>query len=321
MKIVSSTSFILSLLVLLALACTERGIEPDGEPSGSNEPSILPDTVAGILEKSGSPYLIQSNLVVDTLTSLTIEAGVKLIFSEGVKFLVKGNLRAAGTVDQPIEFTTRADRWGGLSIRNKSGNPVFRYVVFEKAQLAFDDPFGYGALAVESNSVIVENCRFLDNKAPNGGALAILGGNFTIRNNIFLRNMANAYGGATLLVEGQGSFFNNSLYLNDSFNYGGGLVLINPMGIDIQNNIFFQNTNSGGDPRISVLITNPTSSYTEGFNFLWQRDDDPLFQSGDELRLLLGSPCIDAGNPADSFLDTDGSRNDQGAYGGLLGNW
>ena len=46
---------------------------------------------------------------------------------------------------------------------------------------------------------------------------------------------------------------------------------------------------------------------------------DPLFGSGSDGHLTPGSPCIDAGNPDPQYNDVDGSRNDQGAYGGPAG--
>lgn len=48
---------------------------------------------------------------------------------------------------------------------------------------------------------------------------------------------------------------------------------------------------------------------------------DPLFFDTDYLTLYYLSPCKDAGNPDSLFNDYNGSRNDQGAYGGPKGNW
>jgi len=48
---------------------------------------------------------------------------------------------------------------------------------------------------------------------------------------------------------------------------------------------------------------------------------DPLFYTDFDLRLYYLSPCKDAGNPDTVYNDYNGTRNDQGAYGGPLGNW
>ena len=41
--------------------------------------------------------------------------------------------------------------------------------------------------------------------------------------------------------------------------------------------------------------------------------------TNDDLHLAAGSPCVDAGDPAE--LDADGTRSDMGAYGGPDGSW
>jgi parallel beta-helix repeat protein len=46
---------------------------------------------------------------------------------------------------------------------------------------------------------------------------------------------------------------------------------------------------------------------------------DPLFVSSTDLHLQAGSPCINTGDPQPEYNDTDGSRNDMGAYGGPAG--
>jgi len=113
---------------------------------------------------------------------------------------------------------------------------------------------------------------------------------------------------------------NNTFFNNQSVNFGGGLVVAEQVSSNIQNNIFFENVGSAGDPRIAIL-SGGADNYIEQFNFLAQGDMDPLFRSREDLHLSLGSPAIDMGNPAPEFNDWDGSRNDQGAYGGPGGNW
>jgi hypothetical protein len=56
------------------------------------------------------PYLIFGSLVVDTMKTLEIEAGSTLYFHDKGKLKVKGNLKAKGTLLQPIVF--RGDRFG-----------------------------------------------------------------------------------------------------------------------------------------------------------------------------------------------------------------
>jgi hypothetical protein len=43
--------------------------------------------------------------------------------------------------------------------------------------------------------------------------------------------------------------------------------------------------------------------------------------SAGDLGLDEDSPCRDAGDPDDQYDDTDGTRNDLGAFGGPSGGW
>ncbi len=75
-----------------------------------------------------------------------------------------------------------------------------------------------------------------------------------------------------------------------------------------------------GDPRIAI-ISGDSSNIYEQYNFLALGTMDPLFISEVDFHLQQISPCIDSGNPLPEFNDQDGSRNDQGAYGGPNGDW
>ena len=168
--------------------------------------------------------------------------------------------------------------------------------------------------AIEVIKIVIRN-----NSSIVGGGLYSEGSQVTITNNIFRNNFAENFGGALLCSGSQSDIINNTFYENRSSNFGGGVVLINPLFANVQNNIFFQNSNLTGDPRISLLPNNATG-LIEQFNFLDPGAFSP-FVSSQHLHLWAGSLAIDAGNPAPQFNDFDGTRNDQGAYGGPLGKW
>jgi len=55
---------------------------------------------------AGSPYLITGNTVLDSGFTLTIDAGVIVKFHRGKSLQIQGNLRAIGSAEHPIMFTS-----------------------------------------------------------------------------------------------------------------------------------------------------------------------------------------------------------------------
>jgi hypothetical protein len=70
-----------------------------------------------------------------------------------------------------------------------------------------------------------------------------------------------------------------------------------------------------------VYLSPDTTNYIEQYNYIATDNMNPFFISENNFRLIFASPCRNAGNPAPEFNNTDGSSNDQGAYGGPYGNW
>ena len=120
--------------------------------------------------------------------------------------------------------------------------------------------------------------------------------------------------------DGPVDIINNTIY-----NIDGSCVVVFPDEvITIMNNII------GGDAVFGIAYYGGTlnNSYNNIYDNLVNWNDcspgtgsisqDPLFVNEAIYNFTLqpGSPCIDAGNPAVEYNDTDDSRNDMGAYGG-----
>lgn len=276
--------------------------------------------LSGVLTADHSPYQVTDTIVVDSGASLTIESGVQLHFADSARFVIHGRVEAVGQSNRFISFTAFDETWKGIGLIDADVISTFRFCIFEKIRIDRMDPSDYGGVEINNSKAIIQNCIFRGNFGTNGGGLSLLGDTSMVTNNIFRDNEAEGYGGAILAFESASQIINNTFYRNFCTNVGGGLVLVLPAGVDIQNNIFFENIANSGDPGI-WLIPADSSGVNQRYNFLPGQNDDPRFISDDDLHLRIDSPCINAGNPDSVYNDTDGTRNDQGAYGGPRGNW
>lgn len=311
---------------LFLFACADRTLfnGPGINPGLGGDFTEIRGKISGTLSKNDSPYFVSEDLIVDSLTSLSIEAGVQIFFKEKTQLKVHGIINAAGTRNEHIRFTAFVSPseidWEGIHIINPTGNSVFRFCVIERVYLPQSSSIDYGALEINNATVEIKNCIFQNNYSQLGGGLAILNSNVILKNNIFFRNDAAVYGGAILSENSTNKIINNTIVDNYSAFFGGGLVIVNPVDEDIQNNIFFDNFSFRGDPRIAIF-SGDTTKVIEQYNYLAFGEMNPLFISNTDFHLQANSPCIDQGNPEPVYNDFDGTRNDQGAYGGPDGDW
>ena len=268
-----------------------------------------------------SPYWITKDIIVDSNATLTIQGGVHIYFSDSSRIIVKGELNCLGSKSSPILFSAKDQYWKGIIIKTSLKPSVLQFVVVEDVDLAnTNDTTQNGAVDISGANVTISNSIFRNNKSNNGGAISIMHSNSILTNNIFYNNYAVVYGGAILSSESSNKIINNTFYKNTGFNYGGALVLLKPVLEDVQNNIFYQNICRSGDSRISFVQTDSTH-YVVQYNFLSLGNTSPLFISETNFHLNSSSPCINAGNPSSIYDNVNGTRNDQGAYGGPLGQW
>jgi len=159
-----------------------------------------------------------------------------------------------------------------------------------------------------------------------GGALYVNSGIVDIRNSILACNVTAAHcgpfhaGGGLFVNGGTVSMVNCTVARNDTatgIEHAGGWL-------DIRNSIVYFNNSSGqqigGAP--SVAFSDVQGSFPGTSNI----DFHPAFKgigcSVNDFQLVLGSPAIDAGDPATAFddacfpLSLGTARNDQGAFGG-----
>jgi hypothetical protein len=274
-----------------------------------------------MLSAVASPYLVRSNLIVDSTSTLVIDAGTQLYFEDSTEIIVYGRLLCQGSRYQSILLTSKNLSWKGIQLLESSFTSTLSFVIVENVDVTIpDDTTRNGAVEIEGVNAVVQNSIFRNNRSNNGGGLFIDHSQSVVTNNIFFNNYAAVFGGGIFSSFSSNKIVNNTFYQNSTDNYGGGLLLMTPVLDLVQNNIFFANTSRTGDAGIAVYETDSTHVNAE-YNFLQLTGDNPDFVSQTDFHLLLVSPCINAGNPEPMYDDADGSRNDQGAYGGPLGGW
>ncbi|MDE3056406.1 MAG: right-handed parallel beta-helix repeat-containing protein [Bacteroidota bacterium] len=305
------------VLLMVSSGCREQLGPDQALPTPAHTP--LSGHISGTLKFANSPFYLSGTIVIDSSQSVTIEPGVQVFCDDSTVIIVRGALLAQGTADKTILFTALHTQWDGIKILNSTGISAFQFAVFEKIN-AVNDRTRNGSIDVVNSSITVHNCLLAQNNAPSGGGISLSASKGTITNSVFSVNKASVYGGAVVADSSTATIVNNTFFGNTSWNAGGGLAVSSAQDDTIENNIFYENASRTLDPNLQILASD-SSRYLVKYNFFGSDTNDPLFASTSDFHLLSSSPCRRAGNPSPAFNNLDGSRNDQGAYGGPMGNW
>jgi hypothetical protein len=194
--------------------------------------------------------------------------------------------------------------------------------------------YGGGIYCKDANPTLI-NLKIENNNASVGGGIYSDYWRGIIRNVIITSNNASEKGGGACLTnESRPKFISTIIYNNTSRTAEG--IYCNwskPTfeNVTVYNNsIYLQSSNTGWVNSILPSIEKDGSSQNVRYSNLsgfstsvGNIDVDPLFidPSNGDFHLQHNSPCKNAGNPDPIYNDTDGTRNDMGAYGGPYGNW
>ncbi|NWG28799.1 MAG: right-handed parallel beta-helix repeat-containing protein [Ignavibacteriaceae bacterium] len=312
---------ILIIILYFLSSCSDRSLFTDpNDPGLGGFYTILSGEITGNLVTSKSPYYVTNNISIRSGSTISIEAGTIIFFKAGTGLNINGGIRAIGNKDFPIVFKGVRDEWNGIHSTNPTDSLIFIFCRIQDIYLPLSSDFRYGGIEISNANLIINNCYFYYNYAQYGGALSLLYCNSEITNNIFQENESLDYGGAILSQNSSNKIINNTFYKNFCLNFGGAITVVDPVYEEIQNNIFFDNFSYRGDARIHFVSGDSTNIFQQ-YNFLDPDSLSPLFISSTDFHLQENSPCKNAGNPSPEFNDVDGSRNDQGAYGGPEGDW
>ena len=141
---------------------------------------------------ANSPYRVTDAITVPAGDTLTVEAGVDVLFDADVKFVVEGALHAAGTETDSIRFVKgTAAEWGGIRI-TEGASRVLLYARISDGSSTFG-----GALNVVGATVTLTNCTISGNTASvNGGGISVGAGAEATLANCMIAGNAASWGGA-----------------------------------------------------------------------------------------------------------------------------
>jgi hypothetical protein len=203
---------------------------------------------------------------------------------------------------------TAGEDGGAISARD-----VVDVVVLRSAAHGNEAGDAGGALFVQDVSGVVSltSTTWTENASEDGGAVAAEGSAVEVVNNTFLANDASSEGGHVRLSDGALAFVNNIA----AWAVDGGGVWVDAASADATDTYYNDTFSNGGGDWAGSLSEPSADSGNLGVDPLL-RAWSPNGLLDDDLHLLVGSPCIDAGEP--TLFDLDGSRSDIGAYGGPL---
>ena len=222
----------------------------------------------------------------------------------------------------------RARRGGGGVAMDKFAI-MENSILFSNSNLSAplsEPPYSGGGVFISDHSfgVVVRNCRFTRNRTLGIGGGVCVDGNTTISNCIFNYNIARVGGGGFALAAGNSidlvncTFYRNSASQNDHYSIisFGDLNILNCIVsrgilVDRVNNKFYS-INSTYSLIQEVTVAGGTGNIVA----------NPLFvdPENSDFRLEAESPAINAGHPGNEYKDSNGSRNDMGAFGGPYGD-
>jgi len=229
---------------------------------------VLDGIVNGILSVDCSPYYVAGKVTIEDGDTLTIEAGVEMIFDCHCQLVVNGLLSAIGTEQDSIRFTCDAvfnpDHWGGLRFDSAHDSCRLEYCVIEKGQAEgyWPDNIG-GGVYCGSSSPSFAHCAIRDNwSESDGGAVHCRNGSSLAFTHCNINgNSSDRYGGGLYCVSSSLAFANCIISDNSASGDGGGMQSENT-SLTFTNCTISDNSAGGYGGGINLYGSAPTLTFT-----------------------------------------------------------
>ena len=196
---------------------------------------------------------------------------------------------------------------------------------------------GGGIYIDEDSNITLDQSWVIANTAGSGGGISVDTGYLTVTNMASMWNEADYDGGGILVASGT-LVSTNVTHAGDGATDGGGMY-IDSGTATVMNTIVYDSTGDGiygtsatFSGSYNNVYSNTSSDYsgiTDPTGSSGNISADPDFASwsddgnysNDDISLGSSSNSTDAGNSSSVYDDTDGTTNDQGAWGGPGGDW
>ena len=226
-----------------------------------------------------------------------------------------------------IEDNTSADG-GGIYIDNcQSSIKLNDLLVINNSSTSHG-----GGLAAYNLNLEISNSQFSNNLSSTGGGMYFANSNIDliycdISLNI-AENTNNTGTGGGVMFSAYSSNSSNANIQNCTF-YDNQANIIQANGIalaanasfgsgiydlNIVNSIIWENVEIINNGTVNVSYSNTQNNFAGSGNISEISNFISIDPANPNYNLLLGSPCINSGNPSNIYNDFDGTRNDMGAY-------
>lgn len=259
----------------------------------------------------------------------TAEIRNNLISGSYANTIYTGNRRGGGLYAYHADVTLENNVITGC-YDYKSGGGIYSF--FSQMSMSGDSVYSNtvsfygGGIYAERDSILISHAVITDNiSATFGGGIYAKAEFVDMRGSIVALNSAGV-GGGMFPDSVSGVIVNNTLDRNYATAMGGNIYIANPVALDVRNNIISYGEQGGvWIPNLDNLTFaynnaygNTPADYTGTAPDTTNISKNPHYADTTSLdyHLLVHSGSIDAGDPAPEYLDPDGSRNDQGAFGG-----
>ncbi|MGB3464554.1 MAG: hypothetical protein WBA74_04760 [Cyclobacteriaceae bacterium] len=250
---------------------------------------------------AGRPYVIRDFALVDTLCTLTMEPGTRILMDNDALLAVRGTLKIAGDTANPViirntrldfKFSEVPGQWNGIFFLDGSKDNSIEHAEISNGQigLSIGNPDNETIIDVKVSNTIIENMSFagifavnakitaVNNLINNCGTYMIAnfgGGDYTYYHNTFT-NIPNAF-----IREGQSVQFSDFLPISQTE------TINNSLKVEAINNIIWGGQDEellvalqvGGEINIINNVIRSAGDWTDTGNFVSLQSNFPGFQN------------------------------------------